>query len=277
MGTAVLFLEESCLLGLQMRRTPVALAVSLSGASMQRVTDPPMTAPSNESPTPREAAPRSSDEAAIRYWGAIYAYIRQSGRRDDEARELTQGFIADVLLGRNLLGRLDEKRGQFRTLLLSAVRNYLADVYRFNHAARRHPSDGRVIHSDDLANDALPDRQNPAPESAFHRAWITMLIRDAAEAMRTECVANGRDMQWDIFESRILRPMLEGAPPPSYESLMERWNLTALSQVSNTIVSMRRSFAAHLVQGVGATVDTSPAGARGELRELMSLLEGRMQ
>ncbi|MEY4810262.1 MAG: hypothetical protein RI986_600, partial [Planctomycetota bacterium] len=47
--------------------------------------------------------------------------------------------------------------------------------------------------------------------------------------------------------------------------------------VSNTIVSMRRSFAAHLVQGVGATVDTSPAGARGELRELMSLLEGRTQ
>ncbi len=293
MGTAVLFLGESCSSLPQQPRTPVALAVSLSGASMQRVTPPPMTAPANESPespdsggshgahgitpTPREAAPRSSDEAAVRYWGAIYAYIRQSGRRDEEARELTQGFIADVLLGRNLLGRLDEKRGQFRTLLLSAVRNYLADVYRFNHAARRHPSDGRVVRSDDLANDALPDRQNPAPESAFHRAWISMLIRDAAEAMRAECVAHGRDMQWDIFESRILRPMLEGAPPPSYESLMERWNLTALSQVSNTIVSMRRSFAAHLVQGVGATVDTSPAGARGELRELMSLLEGRIQ
>lgn len=224
----------------------------------------------------REIAPRTSDEAAVRYWGSIYAYIRQSGRRDEEARELTQGFIADVLLGRNLLGRLDENRGQFRTLLLSAVRNYLADVYRFNHAARRHPGEGRVIHNDDGSNDALPDRQNPAPESAFHRAWISMLIRDAAKAMHAECTANKRDMQWGIFESRILRPMLEGAPPPSYESLMARWDLTALSQVSNTIVSMRRMFAAHLVRGVSATVDTSPAGARGELRELLALLEGRM-
>ncbi|MEI6475018.1 MAG: hypothetical protein WCO75_06460 [Planctomycetota bacterium] len=226
--------------------------------------------------TEREMAPRTSDEAAVRYWGSIYAYIRQSGRRDEEARELTQGFIADVLLGRNLLGRLDEKRGQFRTLLLSAVRNYLADVYRFNHAARRHPGDGRIVHSDDGSNDTLPDRQSPAPESAFHRAWISMLIRDASDAMRAECIANQRDMQWDVFESRILRPMLEGAPPPSYESLMARWNLTALSQVSNTIVSMRRLFASHLVRGVSATVDTSPAGARGELRELLSLLEGRM-
>jgi hypothetical protein len=150
-------------------------------------------------------------------------------------------------------------------------------VYRFNHAARRHPGDGRTIRGDDGSQDALPDVQNPAPESAFHRAWISMLIRDAADALRAECNASGRDMQWDIFESRILRPMLEGAMPPSYESLMARWNLTAPSQVSNTIVSMRRLFAAHLVQGVGATVDTSPAGARGELRELMSLLEGRMQ
>jgi hypothetical protein len=84
-------------------------------------------------------------------------------------------------------------------------------------------------------------------------------------------------MAWDLFESRILRPMLEGAPAPSYESLMERWKLTAPSQVSNTIVTMRRAFAAQLVRMMGAASDTSPAGARGELRELLTLLEGRMQ
>jgi hypothetical protein len=31
------------------------------------------------------------------------------------------------------------------------------------------------------------------------------------------------------------------------------------------------------VRMMGATSDTSPAGARGELRELLTLLEGRMQ
>ena len=65
---------------------------------MQRVPNPSMTAPphtyhespdSPDSTSPhREVAPRTSDEAAVRYWGAIYAYIRQSGRRDDEAQRL---------------------------------------------------------------------------------------------------------------------------------------------------------------------------------------------
>ena len=106
----------------------------------------------------RELPPDTGNEAAVRYWGAIYAYIRQSGRRDDEARELTQGFIADVLLGRNLLSKLDEGRGQFRTLLLSSVRNYLADVYRFDHAARRHPGRGR-LRADDGSADGMADRE----------------------------------------------------------------------------------------------------------------------
>jgi RNA polymerase sigma-70 factor (ECF subfamily) len=236
---------------------------------------PPPEQPQDADARPHEARPASRDEAAVRYWGAIYAYIRQAGRRDEEARELTQGFIADVLLGRDLLSKLDEGRGQFRTLLLSAVRNYLADAYRFDHAARRHPGEGRLGRADEGAADGLADRSTPAPEAAFHRAWISMLIRDAADALRTECLAAGRDMQWDLFDRRILRPMLEGAPAPSYEQLMAHWKLDAASQVSNAIVAMRRAFAGHLVRLVGATVDTSHSGARGELREMLALLEGR--
>ena len=38
---------------------------------------------------------------------------------------------------------------------------------------------------------------------------------------------------------------------------------------------MRRAFAVALVTRIGDTVDTSPAGAREELRALLSLLEGR--
>ncbi len=238
-----------------------------------------MTTPSDPSPDPardlRERPPASAAEAATRYWGVIYAYIRQAGRRDEEARDLTQGFIADVLLGRDLTSKLDERRGQFRTLLLSAVRNYLADRYRHDHAARRQPADGRVVRNDDLAADAVGDLRHSAPEAAFHRAWISMLIRDASDALRNDCMADGRGAAWDIFESRILRPMLEGAEPASYELLMRRWGLDVPSKVSNTIVSMRRAFAGHLLRLVGTTVDRSDAAARDELRALLALMEGR--
>lgn len=218
--------------------------------------------------------PLSRDNVAVRFYGAIYAYIRQSGRRDDEARELTQGFIADVLLGRDLLSRLDERRGQFRTLLMSAVRNYMADVYRHDHAARRHPGQGRVVRDGEGAIDERAGA-TPNPEAAFHRAWISMLVVSAAEALREETLAKGREWAWDIFDSRVLQPMLRGAKPPTYEALMARWNLTDPSRISNTVVAMRKAFAAQLIHRIGDTVDASPAGAQQELRELLRLLEGR--
>ena len=223
----------------------------------------------------RDAAPvpASDREAAVACWGAIYAYIRQAGRSDEQARDLTQGFIADVLLGRGLLAKLDERRGQFRTLLLSAVRNYLADAYRHDHAARRHPGAGRSVASGGESQaDGLVDRAPPAPEVAFNRAWVAAIVRDAAADLQAECMSNGREAAWDIFDRRVLRPMLEGAEPPTYEALVERWNLRVPTQVSNTIVAMRRAFAAHLVRRLGAR---SGEGARGELRELLTLLEGR--
>lgn len=220
-------------------------------------------------------APASRELAATQWWGAIHAYIRQSGRSDDQARDLTQGFIADVLLGRNLLDKLDERRGSFRTLLLSAVRNYLADVYRHDHAGRRHPGpDRRTLGGDALA-DGVVAPASSAPETAFTRAWISTLVRQACEALEAECRIDGRRMHWDVFDRRVLRPMLQGADPEPYEALMSRWGLTQPSQVSNAIVSMRRAFAVALVKRIGDTVDTSPAGAREELRALLSLLEGR--
>lgn len=240
---------------------------------MPRPAASPMTAP-DAGPGP-DRAPASREEAAVRYWGAIYAYVRQAGRRDDEARELTQGFIADVLLGRDLLGHLDERRGRFRTLLLSAVRNYLADAYRFDHAARRHPGHGRISGSGDAVAEGMPDAGSPDPEAAYNRAWIGMLVRDAAAALRAECMQGGREAAWDIFERRILRPTLEGAEPVPYEALMERWGLDAPSKVSNTIVSMRRAFARHLVRLLGDPEALLEDGGQAELRELLSLLEGR--
>jgi RNA polymerase sigma-70 factor (ECF subfamily) len=235
--------------------------------------DPPRRPDAAPDAAPAQHVPASDREAAVACWGAIYAYIRQAGRSDEQARDLTQGFIADVLLGRGLLAKLDERRGQFRTLLLSAVRNYLADAYRHDHAARRHPGHGRIVAAgNDSHDDGLVDRTTPAPEAAFNRAWVAALVREAAADLQAECLASGREAAWDIFDRRVLRPMLEGAEPPTYEALVARWGLHAPTQVSNTIVAMRRAFATHLVRRMGAC---SGDGARGQIRELLTLLEGR--
>ena len=71
-----------------------------------------------------------------RYWSAIFAYIRRSGRDVHEAADLTQGFVCDILISRRLCDSADPNRGRFRTLLLRAIQNYLRERHRREQRAR---------------------------------------------------------------------------------------------------------------------------------------------
>jgi RNA polymerase sigma-70 factor (ECF subfamily) len=95
----------------------------------------------------QEAASGEEQKIALerlsrRYWPAIYAYIRATGRDVHEAADLSQGFVCDVMLGRNIFETADQKRGRFRSLLLTAIRNYLRQRHRHDTARKRTP-DGR--------------------------------------------------------------------------------------------------------------------------------------
>jgi RNA polymerase sigma-70 factor (ECF subfamily) len=64
------------------------------------------------------------------YWPAIFAYVRRLGFAEADAQDLTQGFFVH-LLERRTVRRADPQRGKFRSFLLGALKNYLA-----NEAAR---------------------------------------------------------------------------------------------------------------------------------------------
>ena len=74
------------------------------------------------------------DRVIQRYWPAVFGFIRSSGKSADEASDLTQGFLCDVLLGRNLLQTATPERGRFRSLLLKSVSNYVREQQPPRHA-----------------------------------------------------------------------------------------------------------------------------------------------
>ena len=61
------------------------------------------------------------------YWKPVYCYLRRKGYGNEEAKDLTQGFFQEVVLGRKLIERADSARGRFRTLVLTALDRYLAN------------------------------------------------------------------------------------------------------------------------------------------------------
>lgn len=219
-----------------------------------------------ESPTKVQ----SRDQLMRRYWTAVFAFIRSSGRTPQQAEDLTQGFFCDVVLGRNLLDRAEEQRGKFRSLLLSAVRNYLADEYRMRTAQRRAP-ENRSVGRFDEENGIEPVTDHGDPESAFNNHWVDELIQRTVEQTRSQLIANNQTTHWEIFRYRVLDPCLTGAKPIPHEELAKRWGLSGLAQVSNLLVTAKRRFAKNLLENVRETL---PPGlsATTELNELFQAL-----
>ena len=69
---------------------------------------------------PRSAPARSAlSELCEGYWYPLYAFARRSGASAEDARDLTQGFFAE-LLEKGYLAQADRDRGRFRTFLMIA-------------------------------------------------------------------------------------------------------------------------------------------------------------
>ena len=219
-------------------------------------------------------AKASLDAVMKRAWPAVYAYIRASGRRSDEATELTQAFICDVFLARHLLEKADQSRGRFRTLLIGAVRNYLADTHRRATASIRAPKSG-LIAIDALAEsgfEVAADGSVRSPEQAFNARFVAGLVRSASERLQRELESAGDHASWELFRLRVLQAALQGGAP-GYEELAPRLGIGRGACAAKLLLAKRR-FATLLMDELRATI-LDPNDLQHEVSELLSFLEGR--
>ena len=219
------------------------------------------------------AAADALEQTVRRYWPAIFAYVRRTGRDPHAAADITQGFICDVVLGRRLIHGADPRRGRFRSLLLTALRNYVRQRVRHEQAAKRRPSSGPTV-ALDAGSGPTSDDSAETPDAAFARDWSATLVRLVLERVRSACYEDGLEAHWTIFESRVVRPMMLGEAPVDYELLVSELELTDTAQAANMIVTVKRRFVRALQQEVGSTV-SNPSHIEDEVRDLLRDLEGR--
>lgn len=214
-----------------------------------------------------DAGQAAMDRLVRRYWPAIYAYLRRAGRDVHEASDLTQGFMATVVMERGLAASAERSRGRFRTLLLTALRNYVIEQHRHATRRRRAPSSGPVAKLGGLDVDAGEGGRYPSPEAAFNYQWSVALVRGVLERVRRECERDGLEPHWTAFEARVARPLLEGGEPPDLASILRLVDAESTAQVSNMIVTVKRRFARALRAEVASTVE-DPLEVDEELRAL---------
>jgi RNA polymerase sigma-70 factor (ECF subfamily) len=142
------------------------------------------------------------------YWYPLYSFIRRRGYSPHDAEDLTQSFFAHLLEKRGL-GRVDPEQGRFRTFLLAALKNFLANDWDRTQARKR--GGGQTIVSLEQGSAESRYQLEPShdltPERHFERQWALTLLDHVLAALRDEYHADGKG---DLFEE--LKAVIAGQP-----------------------------------------------------------------
>jgi RNA polymerase sigma-70 factor (ECF subfamily) len=144
---------------------------------------------------PRDPQVRAYLDRMIQsYWRPVYKFIRVGWKRSNEdAKDLAQAFFVHLLEG-DLLARAQADRGNFRKLLLAALRNFLSNDLRAKQAVKR--GGGRLVLSLDQWDDSEGDHEPADPQSSLESEWGRELLGRSIERLRSRA----RPEVWTAFQ-----------------------------------------------------------------------------
>jgi len=202
------------------------------------------------------------------YWKPVYFYLRRKGHNNEEAKDLTQGFFHEIVLNRGLIQRADKAKGRFRSFLLHALEQYLIDQRHKTTAKKRIPKD-KLVCLDAVEAPVLP-HVNPdmTAEESYNYGWMSALLDRVLSDVEAKCNEQDMSIHWNIFNDRVLQPILKQHSSPSLEDICEKYGITDRKKASNMAITVKRCFQAVLQEHVRNTV-ISDDQIREELQEIM--------
>jgi RNA polymerase sigma factor (sigma-70 family) len=200
------------------------------------------------------------------YWYPLYAYARRRGYSAHDAQDLTQEFFAR-LLEKQSLAAADPERGRFRSFILAAMNNFLAQEWEKARAKKR--GGGVELISLDLAQAEQRYDLEPAtsetPDKDFDKKWALALLESVMVQLECEYVRESKAelftaLKQTLTGSRESQPyaelavtlgMNEGAIKVVVHRLRKRYRELLQDEIANTVSSteeikeeMRHLFAA---------------------------------
>lgn len=200
------------------------------------------------------------------YWYPIYAYVRRWGRNPDEAEDLTQGFLAD-LLRREDLGKAQQERGRMRSYLLAALKNYVTSRYHHDTRQKRGGKDLQLISIEhEVAEHRFQNEPSgdEDPAQLFDRQWAVSLMNRIYERISDE---NKDANQAKTFEA--LTPYLAGGEERGdYARISEQLDVSEAS-LRVSVHRLRKRYRQILEEEVLQTL-SDPTQLEEEIRHLRS-------
>lgn len=190
-----------------------------------------------------------------KYWRPVYCFLRKKDFPNEKAKDLTQGFIQDIVLDRSLIEKADKSRGRFRTFILTALTNYIADVHKKETAKKRHPGEGVYEFEISSIPDKIGSSSEMTPDDVYNYVWAVEVLDDVMDTVKNWFYTSGKRSHWDIFHARIVEPIISNKKPPSIERLCERYKIASAAQASNMISYVKKYFHTAMYDYLGRMVE----------------------
>ena len=203
------------------------------------------------------------------YYAPVFAFVRRNSPDENAARDLTQEFFVRLLAARSL--KADPQRGRFRSYLLASVKNFLADMRDYAHAAKR--GGGNAPMPLDAGTDASPalevaDANASSPDREFDRKWALTVLDRALAALAAEHVDSGERKQFEA-----LKPWLTGDNENLSQADAARELGCSETTVKVAIHRLRKRFRELVKTEIRQTMN-DPTQVADELACLMTALSG---
>ncbi len=224
-----------------------------------------LTAGHDSSPGAREAL----EQLCRAYWYPLYCYVRRHVGSPADAEDLTQSFFAH-LLERNVLAKVSQDKGRFRSFLLASLKYFLANEWDKAHAQKR--GGGCVVVSlNEAGAEERYQRERGdelTAEQLYERRWAMTVLDRASVRLQEEFAVAGK-----ATLGEVLRGLQENAAEAGpYVEVAGRLGMP-VNTLKSHVHRYRQRFRELLCEEVGQTVAT-PADVADEIRRLIAVVSG---
>src|SRR5438067_9087783 len=217
----------------------------------------------DESPAAHEAL----EKLCRIYWRPICSFVQRQGFALEEAKDITQGFFAQ-LLERRSLNAVRKEKGRLRSYLLGALKYFLADEQRRSMAIKRGKGQ-RLIPIEEMRADERIEMEPADPVTAemiYERRWALTVLEQVLDRLKNEYRTAGNAA---LFDS--LKQLLPDEPgSPSQAEIATQLGMTE-NALRQAFYRFRQRYQSLLREEIAHTVAT-PGDIEDELRHLIAVI-----
>ncbi len=203
------------------------------------------------------------------YWYPLYAYARRRGHGHEDAQDLIQAFLLQ-LLERKSFARVDRGKGRFRSFLLAGLNYFLADAHDYVSAQKRGGGQPPLSLDAQTAEQRyrLEAADDLSPDKLFERQWALALLDQVLARLEKEFCETGKA---GLFQQlRVF--LVAGQGEHTYDQVATELGLTG-EAVKKGVQRMRHRYYALFREAIAQTV-SDPSEVADEMRYLCAVMAG---